>query len=741
MKPLTTQTAMHIAILVLTVSISAAAGASNPAHPRLLLSAQDANHVRQTLDSSPGFTRSLNAARARVDRYFAEAPDVPRPTDAGGGYTHEQHKRNGIAIHDAGILYLLTGDGNYASAAKRLLFAYAELYPTLDMHPMKKEQSPGRLFWQSLNEAVWLVYAIQGYDAIIETLSTTERARIEGKLLRPLADFLSVESPGTFNRVHNHGTWAVAAVGMTGYVIGNTDYVDMALYGLERNGEAGFIRQLDLLFSPDGYYTEGPYYQRYALMPFVLFARSIQSNDPEIKIFEYRDAILLKAIYTCIQLSYANLFFPINDAIKDKGLDTIELRYGIAIAYALTGDVSLLSIAGTQSSFALTGDGFRLARSLDAGLGKPFHFETRLFRDGPAGKEGGLAVLRNGSLPGHQALVVKATAQGLGHGHFDKLHWLFFDNGREIITDYGAARFLNVEQKDGGRYLPENTSWAKQTVAHNTLVVDEHSHFDGKLSEASRRHPTDLYLDSRENIQIFRGNMTEAYDGVEFSRTMALINGISEDMPVVLDVLRVTGNTAHQFDLPLHFSGHVIATSHTLQNHTRELRPLGRTNGYEHLWLRARADLKAGENFSLTFLNNGRFYTCTVLATADTQVLFTELGANDPNFNLRNEPALIVRIPDAKTGAFVSVLEPHGEYNGSEEFTTRSRGNIASLKRYGEKNVELIHIATDNGKERLLTLSHNDRADVGNTHSVSYGRHSLTWSGHYGIFDGTGQSL
>ena len=112
--------------------------------------------------------------------------------------------------------------------------------------------------------------------------------------------------------------------------------------------------------------------------------------------------------------------------------------------------------------------------------GKAFlHFVRGLFRDGPAGDQGAVAVLRSGHGPGHQALVFKATAQGMAHGHFDKLHWLFYDNGNAIVQDYGAARFLNIEQKNGGRYLPENTSWAKQTIAHNTVVVDERSHFDG----------------------------------------------------------------------------------------------------------------------------------------------------------------------------------------------------------------------------------------------------------------------
>ena len=49
------------------------------------------------------------------------------------------------------------------------------------------------------------------------------------------------------------------------------------------------------------------------------------------------------------------------------GLDTIELRYGIAAAYALTRDPALLSIAQMQHPYVLTGDGYRLAKAVDAG--------------------------------------------------------------------------------------------------------------------------------------------------------------------------------------------------------------------------------------------------------------------------------------------------------------------------------------------------------------------------------------
>lgn len=705
-------------------------------HPSLLLTAADVADIAATMQESPGFMRSLERTRARVDRYFAAEPEVPAPTDAGGGYSHEQHKRNGVAIREAGMVYQLTGAGHYADHARALLLAYADMYPGLGEHPMKKEQTPGRLFWQSLNESVWLVHAIQGYDAIVDTLSGDEKSIIEESLLRPMAEFLSVESPQTFDRIHNHGTWAVAAVGMTGYALDDPSYVEMSLYGLNGDGEAGFIRQLDLLLSPDGYYAEGPYYQRYALMPLVVFARSIQNNDPELKIFEYRDGLLLKAIYACIELSYGGLFFPINDAIREKGLDTVELRHGVAIAYALTGDPRLLSVARRQDSFVLTGDGFRAALAADRGEAEPYVHRSVLLRDGPAGKQGGLAVLRNGAGPGHQALVFKATAQGMGHGHFDKLHWIFYDNGNEIVADYGAARFLNIEPKNGGRYLPENESWAKQTVAHNTLVVDGESHFGARLAVGERFHPEVLYFGSDGDIHVAAASMDGAYEGVSFSRTLVLADGVLADGPVVVDVLDVTGSGPGQYDLPVHFNGQVIAANPPLRAMTERLLPLGSANGYQHLWLRGETGVAAGELFSITWLVENRFYTYSIQAEEPLQVFFAELGANDPQINLRREQAVILRMQSAGDSTFVSTLEVHGKYDAAEESTIGSEGSIAAIERFGDGDNELVKIVNRQRGERYLALSYDPNDDL--EHALRVAGREFVWSGFYGLFDQNG---
>ena len=95
--------------------------------------------------------------------------------------------------------------------------------------------------------------------------------------------------------------------------------------------------------------------------------------------------------------------------------------------------------------------GEALAADVAAGKAKPWPFASRLLSDGPDGKGGALVLLRDRPTATGPLLVVKNTVQGMGHGHFDRLNWLYYDETGAVVTDYGAARFLNVEAKRGGR--------------------------------------------------------------------------------------------------------------------------------------------------------------------------------------------------------------------------------------------------------------------------------------------------
>jgi hypothetical protein len=696
----------------------------------VLVTADQWRLMAEAGDRYPMFTRERQRVEREVRAAMAAGIRVPQPRDLGGGLTHEQHKANYKAIAGAGALYRLTGDRAYADFARDMLLEYARLYPTLANHPAGNASVKGRLFWQALNDSVWLVYSAQGYDAIRDTLTAEQRQRIDDDVFRRMASFLSEDNAGYFDRIHNHATWATAGVGMTGYVLRDQTLVERALNGTARDGKAGFLRQVDELFSPDGYYAEGPYYQRYALAPFIIFARAIQQNEPQRDIFGRRDGVLLKAVDAVIQSSYGGYLFPINDAMPDKGLDTEEIVTGVAIAYAETRDPSLLSIAEEQGRTLLSPDGLAVAQGVASGAARPFAFRSMQLRDGPNGDLGNLVFLRQGGANG-QALVMKNTQQGQGHGHFDRLNWLFYDNGQAVIRDYGAARFLNVEAKNGGGYLDENDSWAMQTVAHNTLVVGEKSQFGGDWRVGEDRPTTPRFFHAGEGLQIASARLDKGYDGVVLTRTLAMVEHPDLALPVVIDLFRATGATPADYDLPLHFNGHIIS-AFAAEHSVRERRVLGDAAGYEHLWVDAVAPASS-ETRSLTWLLNGRFYTYRFAASAPISALLVESGANDPSFNLRREPALIQRMRGQADASFFSVLEPHGAYDGTAETVSGAASRIRDIGRARSNGAEVIVLTLASGK--ILALGVADDLAENAAHAVTFNGQTYAWTGPYARLD------
>ena len=671
------------------------------------------------------FAREAAQSRIFMDQMMRAGLDVPQPKDPGGGASHEQHKRNYRALYEAGQLYRLTGERRYRDFARDLLLAYAELYPKLSPHPARSnDQRYGKLFWQVLNDAVWLVNGIQGYEAIRADLSADERQRID-PLFRQMANFLAVESVATFDLIHNHATWATAGVGMTGYVLGDRDLVERALKGSRKDGSAGFLRQVDSLLSPDGYYAEGGYYQRYALWPFMVFANAIERYDPAVGIFRRRDGILIKTVRTAIDLTYRGHFIPFNDALKEKSLNTEELYQSVAIAYAQSRDPALLSVAQWQGRVALSPEGRLVAADLASGKAKPFPFGSRLLRDGAEGRSGAVALIRSGDSDTGQLLVTKNASQGMGHGHFDRLNWLYFDGGDEIVTDYGAARFHNVEAKYGGRYLPENETWAKQSIAHNVLVVDGRSHFDGQLGPAEEHPAEQLHFADSADFSVSIGRERNAYPGVAMTRAVALVAVPGLAKRVVVDLLRVESGAPHRYDLPLHFQGHLIELGPEFTVNTAVRPVLGQGAGYEHIWVDAMA--QSQQRPVMTWQNHTRFHSWHWVPQPGSSVILAESGAGDPRFGLRREPMIIQRVEGASNALFAGVLEGHGTYDPDSERVTASRSQIAAVEAGTVPGSDIAVITTRAGAKVAIAIAHS--ADPAARHQASFGGHALAWTG------------
>ena len=723
--------------------------ASESGHPGLILTQKGVNEIRTNLGTIPIFDESLAETKHEIETEIQNGIKVPVPKDYSGGYTHERHKKNYLVMQKAGVLYQILKDETYAKFVKDMLFEYARMYPTLPIHPKPRSYARGKLFWQCLNDSNWLVYTSQAYDCIYDYLTEEERHILETDLFRPFADFISKGNPKFFNRVHNHSTWGNAAVGMIALVMEDDSLLQRALYGykeakidpnlkdndggyINRDGKMGFLANLYEPFSPDGYFTEGPYYQRYASYPFLIFSQALQNKRPELKVFEFKNGVLLKSVSALINLSDADgEFFLLNDAQKGMSYYSRSLVSAVDIAYHFGGNnPELLSIAEKQGKVTLDDAGLAIALGIKEGKAQPFNKKSIELSDGPNGNQGAVGIIRSGDLE----LVYKYTAHGLSHGHFDKLSYALFDEGKEVVQDYGLVRYVNVEQKGGGNYLKENKTWAKQTIAHNSLIQNETSHFRGKYDISSNHHSEKYVFDvDDESLQVASAKENNAYEGSKFHRTMVVIKDEDYDNPYVLDIVRVTSETSNQYDLPFYYLGQIMQTNFKYQK-LETPKVLGEKHGYQHLYKEAFSK-SDGTNAKLNWLLNNKFYTYTTVTSIGDEIIFGRIGANDPEFNLRNEPTLILRKKNAKDALFVSTIESHGTYNPVSEFAVNTYSNIAdiSIVHNSAKYIG-IQIEMKSGKQNLFILS-NENNDANEEHNLSIANENHKWRGAYTLIN------
>ncbi|RYZ24539.1 MAG: heparinase [Chitinophagaceae bacterium] len=717
-----------IAFLLLLLAAQTAAAQ----HPRTFATRPELVALRGSIPRYPVLQRSFSDLKGEVDAWLGKEVDVPFPKDPAGGYTHDRHKANYILIFNAGILYQLTGDARYAQLVRSVLLKYAALNPTLKNHPEATSSSPGRIFWQALNDANWLVYAGMAYDLVQPALSAADRKTITDGAFRPEVEFVTRDLKSWFDLIHNHGVWACAGVGIAGIATDNNDWVEMALYGTDKNRKSGFVAQLDGLFSPDGYYTEGPYYVRYAILPFYMFANALNKAKPELKIFRHRDEILRKALEAALQQTNTNgVFLPINDILKDKDYTSNELVTSIAIARDVYGPLpGLAAVAQKQGRVILHRGGALVAADLAAAKGPlAFPYKAVSYTDGAKGDEGGISLMRFGGSKDLTTVVFKYAGHGLSHGHYDQLGISLFDRGAEVLQDYGSVRFIGVEQKFGGRYLPENKTWSAQTIAHSTLVVDEASHFNGKEDIAEKYHADKLYSSTGTSVQAVSAKEDHAYSDVKMRRSLYLLQ-LPGGRRLLVDLFGAQSPTQHQYDLPFQYGGQLIQTSFPYKIGGATQKALGTKNGYQFLWKEAEAQLK-DTVAQFTFLNNRTYYTISSLVRDSATIVLARSGANDPSFNLRREPAYILR----KRGGnetFFNVVEIHGQYDPVAEFSYGAYPSVKGLRLLRDDATYTL-AAFRSGNDTVEVLQCNSDFSAGARHEAEVAGQKRSWTGPFAV--------
>jgi hypothetical protein len=213
---------------------------------------------------------------------------------------------------------------------------------------------------------------------------------------------------------------------------------------------------------------------------------------------------------------------------------------------------------------------------------------------------------------------------------------------------------------------------------------------------------------------------------------MAVIKDPGLEFPLIVDVMKAIGSKPHQYDLPIHFNGHITNLSFDTKASTKVQKALGDDNGYQFLWDKARG--RASKQLpQVTWIKDKRFYSVSYAQTdAEQEFIFTQLGANDPDFNLRSEPAVIQRVQANKGHTFLSVFEKHGEYNPALEFTNDSVSRVSDLRLVQKDGFDIVLIDVQPELKFGLVLSYSGNEKT--QHSVKVDGQKVTWKGRYSLF-------
>jgi len=709
----------------------------------LLMSYEQAAELRQYVGTDSLIGLSIAEEIEALEAYMPIGIEIPGHGEA-GGYEHNRHKQNYIHLDLAGRLYLITEDKRYLDYATNMLVEYAKVYKHRELNISRDSNKPGRLFHQTLNENMWMLYSSCAYSCIRHELTEEQQQLIENDLFKVMLEMFVETYAENFDIIHNHGLWSVASAGICAYAINDQATVDKAIYGLKGDSvSGGFIAQLTQLFSPDGYYMEGPYYHRFSLRPIFLFAETIERRQPEIGIYQLKDEVIKTTAYAVMSTAFPNGTLPaLNDSSRTMDIKDLGILLATNICFdRYEKNETLLAMAKHQGHVWVHNTGATLSEALDNNAGVPnFNWGSLSLTDGAEGECGGVSILRHRDAKSDDSMALLWYGQhgsdaklhsALDHGHFDGLHLSLFNNNQEFINDYGYGRWVNIEPKFGGRYIPENKSYCKQTIAHNTVVVDQISQNQGTTAIAQQHNGEKHFTLMGDNkLQAMSAYARDYYPGVDQQRTVIMAELEGFEKPLVIDLFRIITEEEHSYDYPVHYKGQIIRNDFDYDA-PKSLKTLGDEHGYQHLWNLGQGKV---EGSSLTtWLMGNTYYSLISSANKNSEFIFARTGANDPDFNLRSEPVFILR-QKAANHLFANVYETHGYFNEAIEASLNARGQVESVEVLQADNTASVVVINLVDKKQIKVAVANAMGVDENTNtSVSINGETVSWTGPVAI--------
>ncbi len=403
------------------------------------------------------------------------------------------------------IVAAVEGDAWASQLAREVLLGYARRY--LDYPEHGKNAGVGRVQGQSLDEAVWMLPAMQVYLTLraLGHLDTAEQKLVADNMFAPACELLRRQT----SEIHNIHVWHASAIFSIAQELGRDDDRAFAEEHLRRNLEEGVL--------PDGSWYEGsPHYHFYTVEAFSAYALAAKAAGQPL-VHAERFEKMFRSPLLLLQPDYQLPAF--NDGWPENPLTSRASHY--EVGHYLFGGFeealhTIYNVCGAPR------------QSVEALLYGPETIEEKPLRWPRFALVDGVAVVRRSPLVGY----VKATPCGGGHDHPDKpgLYFLFEDSTLKA-ADIGNPGYGNSLHR----------AYYRTTVSHNTVMADGE---DQRLADAAIIH-----TEERDDYTLVTAQTDKAYPGVTIVRTCVFGDGW------VLDWTRATAETAHDYLWLFHANG------------------------------------------------------------------------------------------------------------------------------------------------------------------------------------------
>ena len=421
------------------------------------------------------------------------------------------HHELGELVRDCGLAGALSGDPKYADTVRRILLGYADAYLTYPRHdnsgPTEKNRDAARAFSQILDESVWLIDLLQGYDAVASEIPAADRARIAERVFRPASDIIHAVDDQPRHILGNHQCWHFSAYALAALVTGDAARLRESMEGL-----SGCRYQLETGILSDGFWYEGAwgyhFYTASSLMPYFTALNNLGVQPPA------RFKKMLDAPFG--QLTPDWKLPALNDSGRVSFAPGTRPEY-YEQAWAWWRDPVY---AGWLALKPRTTLHYTLYGEPLPEKGAPLQLESRLY------EASGVSVLRN---DGNYVLMDHGPHGGW-HGHYDKLNLLVWAQGEMFAEDPGCI----------GYGLPLHWAWYKNSLSHNTLSVDgRQAAADGRL----------LAFNGTGDVQYVVADAGSIAKGVQVRRAMALRGNL------LFDYVVATSADEHLYEWTFHSRG------------------------------------------------------------------------------------------------------------------------------------------------------------------------------------------